>query len=89
MELKQELQKIDSLQPEESGISLVGPDYVIQDRIKKYRDEEMHKHETICNEEIQLIAGRFNSLKQQCEDRINQARLNYQNCWRIWQEETD
>ncbi|MGF1979761.1 MAG: hypothetical protein RMY30_029825 [Nostoc sp. CmiSLP01] len=87
LQLKQELQAIQTAEPPELAISFVGPDHVIQERIDKYRRQEISNREAICQEEIQLIAGRYNSLKQQCEERINQARANYQDYFRIWQEE--
>jgi hypothetical protein len=87
LQLQEEIQEIQTAEPAELAISLVGPDYVVQDRIKKYREQETRKRETICHEEVQLITGRYNSLKQQCEERINQARANYQATFSIWQEE--
>lgn len=87
LELQQELQEIQTNEPPELAINLMGPDYLVQDRIQKYREQEIRKREAICHEEVKLIAGRYNSLKQQCEERINQARANYQAAFRIWQED--
>ncbi|MDF5710448.1 MAG: hypothetical protein PUP90_22950 [Nostoc sp. S4] len=87
LELQQDLQEIQTDEAPGLAISLSGPDYLVQDRIQKYREQETKKREAICYEEVKLIAGRYNSLKQQCEERINQARANYQAAFRIWQEE--
>ncbi|MBD2436229.1 hypothetical protein [Nostoc sp. FACHB-110] len=87
LQLQAEVQNIQNTEPPESAPRLVGPDYVIQDRIEKYQQQEINTQKARCHEEIQLIAGRYNSLKQQCEERINQARANYQESLRIWQEE--
>lgn len=87
LQLQTEVQNIQTSEAPELAISLVGPDYAIQDRIEKYQQQEISKQEGRCHEEVQLIAGRYNSLKQQCEERINQARANYQIFLRIWQEE--
>ncbi|WP_375496414.1 hypothetical protein [uncultured Nostoc sp.] len=87
LQLQEEIQEIQIAEPPELAISLIGPDYVVQDRIQKYREQETRKREAICHDEVQLITGRYNSLKQQCEERINQARANYQAAFRIWQED--
>lgn len=83
-----EVQNIHNSEPSDATMSFV-PDYVIQGRIEKYQQQEISKQEARYHEEIQLITGRYNSLKQQCEERINQARANYQESLRIWQEERD
>ncbi|MHC5740127.1 hypothetical protein [Nostoc sp.] len=87
LQLQEEVQEIKTDEPPELAISLIGPDYVVQDKIQKYREQEIRKREAICNDEVQLITGRYNSLKRQCEERISQARANYQAAFRIWQED--
>ncbi|AVH68237.1 hypothetical protein [Nostoc sp. 'Peltigera membranacea cyanobiont' N6] len=85
LQLQEEIQEIKMDEPPELAINLIGPDYVVQDKIQKYREQETRKREAICHDEVQLITGRYNSLKQQCEERISQARANYQAAFRIWQ----
>jgi hypothetical protein len=84
-QFKQEVQEIQSAEPSE--ISIVGPDSLVQERIEQWREQQICKQEEICHQDIQLIAGRYNSLKQQCEERINQAHANYQTYFHIWQKE--
>ncbi|MDZ8258501.1 hypothetical protein [Nostoc sp. ChiQUE01b] len=87
LQLQEEIQEIKTDKPPELAISLVGPDYMVRDKIQQYQEQETRKREAICDDEVQLIAGRYNSLKQQCEERISQARANYQAAFRIWQED--
>ncbi|MEH2216214.1 MULTISPECIES: hypothetical protein [unclassified Nostoc] len=87
LQLQQEIQEIQTAELPDFAISIIGPDYVVQDRIQKYQQQEINKREVIYQNEVKLITGRYNSLKQQCEERINQARANYQAAFRIWQEE--
>ncbi|TFI52638.1 hypothetical protein BLD44_020470 [Mastigocladus laminosus UU774] len=84
-QFKQEEQEIQTAEPSE--ISTVGPDYVVQDKIQQYREQEIRKREISCDQQVQLIAERYSTLKQQCEERINQANANYQTYFRIWQKE--
>ena len=86
-QFKRSLQAIKTAEPPESAVNRVGPDHVVQEKIQQWREQEIREQEASCHDYIQLIAGRYNTLKQQSEVRINQAHANYQEAYRIWREE--
>ena len=86
-QLKREVQEIQTADPPKSAVNRIGRDCEVQEKIQQWREQEIGKYEVSCHDYIQLIAGRYNTLKQQCQDRINQAHANFQACLRIWREE--
>jgi hypothetical protein len=45
LQLQEDLQEIKTDEPPEWAISLIGPDYVVRDRIQQYQEQETRKRE--------------------------------------------
>ncbi len=87
LQSQQEIDKIKTLIPPESIVPQRGPEHFINDKIQQWREQEIRIQAQKADKDIQLIAGLYNSLQEQCNERINQARANYQEALRLWREE--
>ncbi|KYC40408.1 hypothetical protein WA1_26720 [Scytonema hofmannii PCC 7110] len=84
---EQELQQIQTVEPPESDVPIIGPEHLVKERIQQWREQELCTKEKKCHKDIQIIADRYNRLQEQCDQRIHQASTNYQEALRLWREE--
>jgi hypothetical protein len=48
---------------------------------------DVSQQEKIRDNDVQLIAGRYQTLIKQCQERLNIAQTNYEGAYRRWQDE--
>ena len=67
--------------------NFVGPAHQAETELKKLIQEKITKQEKIRDNDVQLIAGRYQTLIKQCQERLNIAQTNYEDAYRRWQDE--
>jgi hypothetical protein len=67
--------------------NFVGPAHQAETELKKLIREKITKQEKIRDNDVQLIAGRYQTLIKQCQERLNIAQTNYEDAYRRWQDE--
>ena len=68
----------------QNQISNIGPKHQQKLRKQEYVKLEIGKLQQKRKQNMQLIANRFNTLIQQCDERINQAQANYEQAYDSW-----
>ncbi|MUG99477.1 hypothetical protein F7734_47210 [Scytonema sp. UIC 10036] len=82
-----EVQEIQTIEPPESVVPKIGPEHLVRERIQQWREQEIHTKTERYHKDIQMIADKYNSLHEQCEQRIHRATASYQEAFRVWREE--
>lgn len=69
--------------------NFVGPAHQAEVERKKLVQEKIAQQEQMCDQDVKLIAGRYQTLMKQCEERLQLSQTNQDNAYRSWQDENE
>lgn len=84
--LAQLQQEVEALQNAAPDVNPVGRECDVEARKQQWLEQESLRRQQACEQDLQLIAARFKTLMQQCDERIAQAQARYEEAYRRWLE---
>lgn len=79
-------QEIADLEKATPSVSQVGAAHQVAAKQQQWLEDEKSKRQAILDEDLKLIAARFNTLLSQCSTRLANAQAGYDAAYWRWQE---
>lgn len=79
-------QEVADLEKTTPPVSQLGVPHQVEAKQQQWIEAAISKRQAALDDDLKLIAGRFNTLLLQCSDRITNAQASYDQAYHRWQE---